>query len=91
MSDQPRPQDLYPVVGELTAGLARRADDLAVMRVGCETWDPTGLRADSDSGWGTGETLAAVIDDLGGAEEALRIAVGRLEAAWSALGRLSSD
>lgn len=91
MPDSSRPQDLYPTIGGLTADLARRADELAVTRVGCETWDPSGLRVDGDSGWGTAETLAAVIDDLAGAEEALRIAVGRLEAAWSALGRLSSD
>lgn len=86
-----RPQDLYPGIGALTNRVAGLADELAIARVDCETWDPAALRVDAGSGWDAAETHAAVVDDLAGAEEALRLALGRLEAAWSALGRLAGD
>lgn len=86
-----RPQDLYPRIGRLTAGVRAHADDLAVLRVTCETWEPDTLRVDAGSPWSTDETVAAALADLAAAEEALRSANGRLEGAWSALGRLSAD
>jgi hypothetical protein len=89
--DPMRPQDTYPRVGDLTGTVRALADDVAVLRATCETWDGGGLRVDSGSPWSVAESLAATLDDLAAAEDALRAAVGRLEGAWSALGRLSSD
>lgn len=86
-----RPQDLYPGIGQLTTGVRDHADQLALLRVTCETWDPETLRVDTGSPWGTEETVAAAVADLAAAEEALRSATGRLEGAWAALGRLSSE
>lgn len=86
-----RPQDLYPRVGGVTGSVRTLADDLSILRVSCETWNPESLRVDAGSPWSTVETLAATIADLEAAEDALRAAAGRLEGAWSALGRLSSD
>lgn len=86
-----RPQDIYPVMGEAASTMATLADDLAVLRAACETWDAAELRVDAGSPWSTDETLAAVLGDLSGAEEALRSARGRIEGAWAAVGRLAAD
>lgn len=86
-----RPQDLYPQLAELATQFRGLTDDLALMRARCETWDTAELRVDPGSAWTTDETLAAVLGDLAGAEEALRSARGRLEGAWAALGRLATD
>lgn len=86
-----RPQDIYPVMGTIASSVAALADDLAAMRAVCHTWDTAELRVDAGSPWSTDETLAAVLGDLSGAEEALRSARGRIEGAWAALGRLAAD
>ncbi|HMT49877.1 MAG TPA: hypothetical protein PKC36_07000, partial [Dietzia sp.] len=76
-----RPQDAYPRVGRLTGTVRSLADELAVLRVACETWDGDALRVDAGSPWSVSESLAATVGDLEAAEDALRTAVGRLEAA----------
>jgi hypothetical protein len=86
-----RPQDLYPTMGELARSASELADELAVLRARCETWDSTELRVDAGSSWTAAETLAAVLGDLSAAEEALRSARGRIEGAWAAVGRLATD
>ena len=86
-----RPQDVYPRIGVSTAAVRALADELAVIRASCETWDLAALRVDSGSPWSTEESATAAIDDLAAAEESLRAAVGRLEGAWSVIGRLSAD
>lgn len=86
-----RPQDIYPETGTMTRTVRALADELAVLRAACETWEPDALRVDSGSPWSTAETLSATLDDLAGAEAALRAATGHLEGAWSALGRLAAD
>lgn len=86
-----RPQDIYPDMGDMASAVAALADDLAVLRAICETWDAAELRVDSGSSWSTDETLAAALGDLAGAEEALRSARGRIEGAWAAVGRLAAD
>ena len=86
-----RPQDIYPDVGALASAVAALADELAVLRATCETWDATELRVDSGSPWSTDETLGAALGDLAGAEESLRSARGRVEGAWAAIGRLAAD
>lgn len=87
----PRPQDIYPKMGELVGEVAALTDGIAVLRARCETWDTTELRVDPGSSWTTAETLAAALGDLAGAEDALRSARGRIEGAWAALGRLAAD
>lgn len=91
MTQPRRPQDVYPEAGAMTRTVGGLADDLAVLRATCETWDSETLRVDTGSPWSTAETLTAALDDLAGAESALRAAAGRLEGAWSALGRLAAD
>lgn len=86
-----RPQDIYPDMGEMARSVSAIADEVAVLRATCETWDTTELRVDSGSLWSTDETLAAVLGDLAGAEESLRSARGRIEGAWAAVGRLAAD
>lgn len=86
-----RPQDLYPELGELARAVSAAADRAALLRARCEVWDTGRLRVDSGAPWSPAETHAAALDDLAAAEDALRAAVGRLEGAWSALGRLASD
>lgn len=86
-----RPQDLYPDLGDLVRHAATAADRVALVRADCEVWDTDHLRVDAGTQWGPAETHAAAIDDLAAAEEALRAAVGRLEGAWAAIGRLASD
>ena len=86
-----RPQDLYPGIGDLTRATQLSADNIAIARSSCETWWPEEIRVDPGSSWTATETQIAVVHDLAAAEDAMRTAAGRLEAAWSALGRLSSD
>lgn len=78
-------------MGEMASAVATLADELAVLRATCETWEATELRVDSGSPWSADETLAAVLGDLAGAEVALRSARGRIEGAWAAVGRLATD
>lgn len=86
-----RPQDTYPAIGEIARTARELTDRVAILRATCETWDPAELRVDSGSPWSTDETLAALLGDLAGAEEALRAARGRIEGAWAAVGRLAAD
>ena len=86
-----RPQDLYREIGDTVEAVRARSDEVALLRAPAETWDPASLRVDAGSPWTSAETVSAVIDDLAAAEESLRAAAGRLEAAWAALGRLASD
>ena len=86
-----RPQDIYPDLGEMAREVTAIADELAVLRATCETWDATELRVDYGSPWSTDETLAAALGDLDGAEGSLRSARGRIEGAWAAVGRLAAD
>ena len=86
-----RPQDIYPQMGDMARTVAELADEFAILRATCETWDTAELRVDSGSSWSTDESVAAVLGDLAGAEESLRAARGRIEGAWAAVGRLASD
>ena len=86
-----RPQDIYSGMGDMARAVAALADEVALLRATCETWDATELRVDSGSPWSTDETVAAALGDLAGAEESLRSARGRIEGAWAAVGRLSAD
>lgn len=86
-----RPQEIYPEIGDLVRAASDGADRVALLRATCETWDVDQLRVDPGSPWTGTETQAALLGDLAGAEEALRSAIGRLEGAWSALGRLAID
>lgn len=86
-----RPQDIYPRMGAIARTVADLADDLALLRATCETWDAAELRVDSGSPWSTDESVGAVLGDLAKAEESLRAARGRIEGAWAAVGRLAAD
>lgn len=86
-----RPQDIYPGMGEMSRLASALADEVAVLRATCETWDAAELRVDSGTPWSTDETLAFLLGDLAGAEESLRSARGRIEGAWAAVGRLAAD
>lgn len=86
-----RPQELYRQVGMTHEGLAGIVDQVRQLVASAEVWDPGRLRVDDPSVTSPAESAAAVADELRACADALDLAVGHAEAAWSASSRIGDD
>ncbi|WP_295623886.1 hypothetical protein [uncultured Corynebacterium sp.] len=86
-----RPQELYHQVGMTHEGLRGIADQVRQLVAAAEVWDPERLTVDDSSVITPADAAAAVAEDLRACADALDLAVGHVEAAWSASSRIGDS
>lgn len=83
-----RPQELYHQVGMTHEGLSSIVDQVRQLVAAAEVWDRTTLTVDDSAVITPAEAAEAVVDDLRACADALDLAIGHAEAAWSASSRI---
>lgn len=83
-----RPQELYNQVGMTHEGLSGIVDQIRQLVASAEVWDPGKLTVDDSAVITPAEAADAVADELRACAEALDLAIGHAEAAWSASSRI---
>lgn len=83
-----RPQELYHQVGMTHEGLSGIVDQVRQLVAAAEVWDPATLTVDDSAVITPAEAAEAVVDDLRACADALDLAIGHAEAAWSASSRI---
>lgn len=83
-----RPQELYNQVGMTHEGLSGIVDQIRQLVASAEVWDREKLTVDDSAVIMPAEAADAVADELRACAEALDLAIGHAEAAWSASSRI---
>lgn len=83
-----RPQELYAQVGITHEALSGIVDQVRQLVAGAEVWDRRALTVDDSSVITPAEAADAVAEELRACADALDLAVGHAEAAWSAASRI---
>ncbi|WP_306509313.1 hypothetical protein, partial [Corynebacterium xerosis] len=82
-----RPQELYAQVGMTHEALSGIVDQVRQLVAGAEVWDRRALTVDDSSVITPAEAADAVAEELRACADALDLAIGHAEAAWSAASR----
>lgn len=86
-----RPQELYRQVGMTHESLSGIVDHIRQLVAGAELWDPASLTVDDSAVITPPEAVSAVTEELRACADALDLAIGHIEAAWSAASRIGDD
>ena len=83
-----RPQELYNQVGMTHEGLSGIVDQVRQLVASAEVWDPASLTVDDSTVITPSESVDAVTSELRACADALDLAIGHTEAAWSTSSRI---
>ena len=85
-----RPQELHAQVGMTHEALSGIVDQVRQLVAGAEVWDRRALTVDDSSVITPAEAADAVAEELRACADALDLAIGHAEAAWSAASRIGA-
>ncbi len=86
-----RPQELYAQVGMTHEGLSGIVDQVRQLAASAEVWDRRKLTVDDSAVITPSEAADAVAEELRACADALDLAIGHVEAAWSASSRIGDE